>query len=281
LLDIKRPHSALYASLILPDLNGSLNTVWKEWIKLETQRRIAWMLYLFDTLSVIETGSIPVLSPKDMAFMPLPAPDCIWQTATAEAWQQALMAYSPITLDAAMREHFTSQSTGYATPGFVTPSSMSSILLRSDFGMFGRLVMAISLLRGLLLLAGSNSEAIDIAEHWGFVPSRFASGKLMVALVKAYGNALYKVSSNLHGFRRSSVADYYATVSGVKAGTLTPCVSHPLRLLPSLLLDPIKAQHPHSLIPAQTARGNSWIHLALRAYRPRPTKAQRSQLQVD
>jgi hypothetical protein len=62
--------------------------------------------------------------------------------------------------------------------------------------MFGRLVMVVTLLRGLVALGRGDPEAADMLHGWGVNLASVANGKMMVALVKAYGQALQKVSLN-------------------------------------------------------------------------------------
>jgi hypothetical protein len=194
------PHSRIYGSP-LTDANFlgpgySTENRWREWIKLETCRRLDWMIYIFDTLSIVEAGNAPLIKPSTLAGFPLPVPDTVWQAPSADAWSLALMSYCPTTLDTAMRDHFQTNQSGFSTSGLESTSHLNSLLLRNDFGMFGRLVMVVTLLRGLVALGRGDPEAADMLQHWGVNLASVANGKMMVAMVKAYGQALQKVSIN-------------------------------------------------------------------------------------
>lgn len=192
------PHSRIYGSP-LTDANFlgpgySTEKRWREWISLETCRRMDWMLYIFDTLSIVEAGNAPLIKPSDLAGFPLPVPDTVWQAPSADAWSLALMGYCPTTLDTAMRDHFQTNQGGFSASGIESTSHLNSLLLRNDFGMFGRLVMVVTLLRGLVALGRGDPEAAEMLHGWGVNLSSVANGKMMVAMVKAYGQALQKVS---------------------------------------------------------------------------------------
>jgi hypothetical protein len=195
ILDSEQPHFRLYGSP-LTDSNqqgpGYNHKRWKEWISLETRRRLIWMIYIFDTLSIVEAGREPRITSADVGRIPLPVPDTVWQATSADAWSLTLMGYCPTSLDTALRNHFQTNTGGLN--GFESSSHLNSLLVRNDFGMFGRLVMVATLLRGLVALGRGQSMAKEMLKSWGVNLGSVASGKMMVAMVKAYGQALQKVS---------------------------------------------------------------------------------------
>jgi hypothetical protein len=132
----------------------TLETVWRDWIRQETIRRLAWMLYMFDTLCSLESGIPTSISPPEVAAMPLPASDTVWKAQSAAEWNQALMAYQPATLEDCMVGLFKVKSWtvyGGPAPEAVTDSpDKTCILDRTDFGMFARYMMILTLLRGIL-----------------------------------------------------------------------------------------------------------------------------------
>lgn len=192
LFDPGKPHANISHRVHDADLYKR----WKEWINLESTRRIAWMLYLFDTLSIIETGSQAGISFFEVATFPLPVPDTIWQAQTAQEWERAMRMCPHTTLNTAMRDHFsTCTSSTTSPPGCETSTDMNTLLLRNDFGMFARLIMVVTLLRGLILLAQGDPQGGEFLHAWGVNLTACVNGKNTLAKVKAYGHALSKVST--------------------------------------------------------------------------------------
>jgi len=145
-LESGQPHSRTYSSPLTDNsfLGPGVNTHkrWQDWITLETRRRLIWMMYIFDTLSIIETGGEAHLRPSEVSEIPLPVPDTIWQAKSSDAWSLALMGYCPTTLRVALTDHFQSPNGGFmASTGFESSSHLNSLLLRNDYGSFGRLIM--------------------------------------------------------------------------------------------------------------------------------------------
>lgn len=50
---------------------------WKKWIQEEGTRRTVWILYLFDSFKTIDTGGTPLISPRTVGRLVLPAPDAV------------------------------------------------------------------------------------------------------------------------------------------------------------------------------------------------------------
>ncbi|KAJ9096324.1 hypothetical protein QFC21_005144 [Naganishia friedmannii] len=162
-----QPHMQLYSSLQVPDGPKDAEDTWRDWIKQETIRRVIWMLFFYDSLSCLEMGVPPSISFAEVANLPLPAPDTVWQARSAEDWRCALTTYRATTLDQSMGFHFQlrpgqdSQSAHYESPKDV------SVLVCSDFGMFGRLIMVVSLLRALIQLGQAQVDVADsIIQMW-------------------------------------------------------------------------------------------------------------------
>ncbi|KAJ9104231.1 hypothetical protein QFC19_004048 [Naganishia cerealis] len=174
-----QPHMQLYSSLQVSNCPKDAGNIWRDWIKQETIRRVIWMLFFYDTLSCLEMGVPPSISFAEVANLPLPAPDTIWQARSAEDWRCALTAYRATTLDQAMGFHFQlrpgqdSQSVHHESPKDV------SALVCCDFGMFGRLVMVISVLRALIQLGQAQIAVQDsVIQSWAN-PEATAQGKKM------------------------------------------------------------------------------------------------------
>ncbi|WVO23677.1 uncharacterized protein IAS62_005032 [Cryptococcus decagattii] len=89
-----------------PYTPNELNRCWKDWVHLESVRRTAYLVYHLDTISALEANIPCLLSPHELAYIPLPAPDTLWEAPDAETWLKAAKGYRPMTLDEAMRRTF-------------------------------------------------------------------------------------------------------------------------------------------------------------------------------
>jgi hypothetical protein len=191
-----QPHMDLYSSPPQTDQPKDLEHQWREWIRQETIRRVIWMLFFYDTLSCLEMGVPPSICFPEVAGVPIPAPDTIWQARSATDWRFALASYRPATLDQAMRFHFhlrpgqDSQSAHQESPKDVC------MLVCTDFGPFGRLVMVISLLRALLQIGQAQLRVEDsVIQTWARPQSTPEEQKLnMCTAVPLFGVALKRVS---------------------------------------------------------------------------------------
>lgn len=190
-----QPYMELYASPRQTDQPKDLEQQWREWIKQETIRRVIWMLFFYDTLSCLEMGVPPSISFDEVAAVPIPAPDTIWQARTAVDWRFALTAYRSATLDQAMRFHF------HLRPGQDTQSAHQEspkdvcMLVCTDYGPFGRLIMVISLLRALLQIGQAQVRVEQsVIQTWATSPSTPEGQKLsMGTAVPLFGLALKRV----------------------------------------------------------------------------------------
>lgn len=188
----------LYSSLQVPDCPKDAENTWQDWIKQETIRRVIWMLFFYDSLSCLEMGVPPSISFAEVANLPLPAPDTVWQARSAEDWRCALATYRATTLGQSMGFHFQlrpgqdSQSAHHESPKKV------SSLVCSDFGMFGRLIMVISLLRALIQIGQAQvSVEESIIQVWASAEGVSPENKLnMYEAVMRCGIALKRVSSS-------------------------------------------------------------------------------------
>lgn len=220
----------LYSSPPQTDLPKDLEHQWREWIKQETIRRVIWMMFFYDTLSCLEMGVPPSICFPEVAVVPIPAPDTIWQARSAADWRFALTTYRPATLDQAMRFHFhlrpgqDSQSAHQESPKDVC------MLVCTDFGPFGRLVMVISLLRALLQIGQAQVRVEDsVIQTWARSLSTPEEQKLtMCTAVPLFGVALKRVSPRDEIFHVCSLTLYGNFTSGGKGGISIQCALRPL-----------------------------------------------------
>lgn len=129
-------------------------------MQLESRRRTAYLVYHLDTVSALESQFPPIISPTELAALPLPAPDNVWKAPTAEQWLQAMQVYRPMTLDQAMRRLFNLPTSGrFDELGAIDPTR--NLLSEVEYGPFARTAMAITLLRGICELGEGKRDRGD------------------------------------------------------------------------------------------------------------------------
>ncbi|ADV24752.1 C2H2 zinc finger protein Zas1A [Cryptococcus gattii E566] len=134
-----------------PYTPNELDRCWREWIRLETRRRTAYLVYQLDTISSLESNIPCILSSSELAYIPLPAPDTLWKAPTAEAWRKAVKKYRPMTMDEAMRRTFFLPTYGtFDKLHQKADTQFYHLLNQSDYGPFARMAMVITLLRGVI-----------------------------------------------------------------------------------------------------------------------------------
>jgi hypothetical protein len=191
-----QPHMSLYATPPQADVPKETETQWRDWIKQETIRRVIWMLFFYDTLSCLEMGVPPSICFNEVATVPIPAPDTIWQARSAADWRFALTTYRAATLEQVMRLHFQLRpGQDFESAHQESPKDVSALVC-TDFGPFGRLVMVISILRALLQLGQAQVRLEDsVIQTWARSSSTPEEQKLtMYAAVPRLGVALKRVS---------------------------------------------------------------------------------------
>ncbi|WVQ81012.1 hypothetical protein IAT38_003119 [Cryptococcus sp. DSM 104549] len=134
-----------------PFTPNDLDRCWRQWIQLETRRRTAYLVYMLDTISALESTIPCILASCETAYIPLPAPDTLWKAPNAQQWLKAVKKYRPITLDEAMRRMFFLPTYGsFDTMHEKADTQYYNLLNESDYGPFARTAMVITLLRGVI-----------------------------------------------------------------------------------------------------------------------------------
>ena len=134
-----------------PCTPNEVNLNWRQWIQLETRRRTAYLVYHLDTVSALESNISCILSPCEIAQVPLPAPDSLWKAETAEEWLVAVKKYRPMTLDEAMRRSFFLPTCGtFDKLHEKADTKYYNLLNQTELGAFARLAMILTLLRGVI-----------------------------------------------------------------------------------------------------------------------------------
>ena len=134
-----------------PYTPSELDLYWRRWIQLETRRRTAYLVYLLDTVSAIESNIPCILTSTELSLIPLPTPDSIWKAETSEQWFKAVKIYRPMTLDEAMRRVFFLPTYGaFDALHERADTKFYNLLNESEYGPFARVTMVITLLRGIM-----------------------------------------------------------------------------------------------------------------------------------
>ena len=60
---------------------------WSSWLKLETERRTGYAIWLLDCMWAIHTDQPPLVALAD-ATVPLPCQEVLWEADSAVAWRQ-------------------------------------------------------------------------------------------------------------------------------------------------------------------------------------------------
>lgn len=138
-------------------------------MQLESRRRTAFLVYHLDTVSALESSISPILTPSELAALPLPAPDSVWKAESAQAWYFATRNYRPITLDEAMRRCFGLPSSGSFGNLPVSIDFNHNTLSEREYGPFARTAIMLTLIRGILDLGEgrrSRGDWRDLTDLW-------------------------------------------------------------------------------------------------------------------
>ena len=129
---------------------NDLDLHWRRWIQLETRRRTAYLVFHLDTISALESNIPCILTPCEIALIPLPAPDTLWKAETAQDWLKHAKQYRPMTLDEAMRRIFFLPTYGaFDALHEKAESKYRNLLNETELGPFARVSMILTLLRGI------------------------------------------------------------------------------------------------------------------------------------
>ncbi|KAN0064823.1 hypothetical protein ACQY0O_001880 [Thecaphora frezii] len=160
--------------------------VWRKWCELEGRRRTAFVIFVMDTVASLDAGIPTLLRIDEVEHLPLPSPDAIWRASTSQAWQKALDSYRGPTLDEALQQLLGPELRSPA-PG----ETVSSTSVFSAHGPFARLVMIVTLLRGIIGMLEGRAQKVprpSQLEKWfsrSTTPGRSASDHQIACFKKA------------------------------------------------------------------------------------------------
>jgi hypothetical protein len=122
-------------------------------------------VYVLDTQASVEAGAVPLVSTGGVRNLPLPAPPTIWGASSASNWAALISHPSAIifSLDEAMQKLFDQRPTFSLTSGAQEAPSPLEIL---PIGPFARLVIVITLLRGLVDYAEGKDRGGYVVRRW-------------------------------------------------------------------------------------------------------------------
>ncbi|BEJ11934.1 hypothetical protein CspHIS471_0203940 [Cutaneotrichosporon sp. HIS471] len=140
---------------------ADLDRVWRRWIQLESRRRTAYLVYHLDTVSALESSISPIITPSELANIPLPAPNTLWQAETAQAWAKAVQTYRPMTLDEAIRRTFGLSSSGRFDEVPTIKEFQRDVLAEGEYGPFARTAVVVTLVRGVMDLGEGRRDRGD------------------------------------------------------------------------------------------------------------------------
>ncbi|KWU45571.1 hypothetical protein RHOSPDRAFT_32876 [Rhodotorula sp. JG-1b] len=175
-----------------------LQRAWKEWIKVETWRRVNFIVFLADLEYATATNSAQLLSLSDMD-LDLPSVDRAWNSQSAEEWLEHLLspfAPPPLPFLAALRALMS------RTEPARDPFSDQAVLLAelSRISSFPLLILS----RTLSFLEQKTEEAIDQMDPFktflngtGIVDERDAENRDILARIRAGRQHLRRLPGGL------------------------------------------------------------------------------------
>ncbi|KZT52696.1 hypothetical protein CALCODRAFT_511889 [Calocera cornea HHB12733] len=169
------------AWLLEPGNETALDNKWKDWIQSETYRRAAFLVYILDTLSSLESSIPAIVHPNHIAHIPLPAPDLLWQASTAQEWGMAMTVHHAaqgVTLDQAMQDILRPVPSHNPDVGSGAESAATSAgddAKFAEMGPFARIVVILTLVRGLMTFGEGEKAGGPVTKRWAL--GGMASGR--------------------------------------------------------------------------------------------------------
>ncbi|KAF8344216.1 uncharacterized protein EI90DRAFT_3028766 [Cantharellus anzutake] len=135
----------------------------ERWIRYEEYRRTAWLVYLLDFMASLEVAAAPLVSPRDVEHLPVPAPQSAWGARSAQDWLrfQYRSEGVPFPLDFIMGKLF-----DFETEEVDAKSVPLSLLDVVDLGPFARLIALITVARGLIEYGEGKSRGGYVIQRW-------------------------------------------------------------------------------------------------------------------
>jgi hypothetical protein len=145
---------------------------WHKWINTEKFRRTAWLLYVFDTLVSLDPEVTPSISLMDVAHIPLPSPPQLWAAGTSHEWATRQILHPQNMWNATLSNALTCS--------FTPPNSNTIFdeekrlpLEAVEVGPFARLVIVLTLLRGVIEFGEGKKDGGLLVQEWMIPAGRF------------------------------------------------------------------------------------------------------------
>ncbi|KZO97813.1 hypothetical protein CALVIDRAFT_60829 [Calocera viscosa TUFC12733] len=165
--------------LLEPGNESTLDTKWRDWIQVETYRRAAFLVYILDSLSSLESSIPAIVHPNHIAHIPLPAPDLLWQATTAREWGLAMSVHHAaqgVTLDQAMQDILRPVPSHNPEPAEESAATSAADDAKfAEMGPFARIVVILTLVRGLMTFGEGEKAGGPVTKRWAL--GGMASGR--------------------------------------------------------------------------------------------------------
>ena len=125
--------------------------------------RTAWLIYLLDALASLETTEAPLILPRDVKHLPIPAPESVWGAKSAEDWARlrSRSEGAPLQLDFILEKLFDFE-TEQVNQKTVSPSLIDVV----ELGPFARLIMIITVVKGMIEYGEGKPRGGYVVRRW-------------------------------------------------------------------------------------------------------------------
>ncbi|EJU05286.1 hypothetical protein DACRYDRAFT_92666 [Dacryopinax primogenitus] len=181
--------------LLEPGNDAALERKWKDWILSETYRRAAFLVYILDTLSSLESSIPAIVHPNHVAHIPLPAPDLLWQAQSAREWGVGMTVHHSaqgVSLDQAMKDVLRPVASHSPLGDESAGTSAADDAKFTEMGPFARIIVILTLVRGLMTLGEGEKAGGPVTKRWAL--EGMTSGKWWnePEVLEAYQSALQR-----------------------------------------------------------------------------------------
>jgi len=136
---------------------------WRRWVQLEGFRRTAWLVYLLDALASLQATEAPLILPREVKHLPIPAPPSVWEARSEEDWAQLRSRSEgvPLKLDFILEKLFEFE-TEQVNQRAVPPSLIDVV----ELGPFARLIMIITVVKGIIEYGEGRPRGGYLVQRW-------------------------------------------------------------------------------------------------------------------
>lgn len=158
--------------VVAGDLTGlALDVAWKQWVKTETRRRVAFIVYLLDLEVASHFKTSPLLSFTELDI-DLPASEALWKAKDAPTWAALQRSTTPAP---SPNVHFLSAVRALLAAETLSPFSPDGLVLTSLAQLEALPLMVLS--RSLTFLHDKSEEALAKADPFRRTDGLFPTAK--------------------------------------------------------------------------------------------------------